>query len=211
MKFWHLLLLTSVFIGCNSPKNNSSSTADFSIKNNHTDPDTHLKQLFYNWQQQQIAAGEYLPNDSCNIVWYVEHRKRTGQEPDSEIGFPDSTDLKFTYADLNEDGLTDQMVTFNPALCSGGNALMWAQIIVLTLSADNSYTTQEFDVDNPINTINADTSGFYHIDSIAPGRFFATYFEFRDDDARCCPGIQKRAVISYPEKRLVDMGENIAE
>jgi hypothetical protein len=89
-----------------------------------------LKECFQKWQEEEIRSGRIVPYDSCNWNWVSRHQDIN----DMVWGFPDSSEFQYSYGDLNQDHRLDQMVTFVPGQCDGGNASIWVQLEVITIS-----------------------------------------------------------------------------
>jgi hypothetical protein len=167
-----------------------------------------LQQLFAEWRQNEISAGNFWDTDSC-YPSFVMNSKFDGPI-NSMWGIPEVEECNFSYADLNDDGKTDQLVTFNPSQCDGGNASMWTQIQVLFLSGETGYTT-EVSSENDFGTSASDDGGFYHYDSIGINKVYGTYYKFTTDDGHWCPGTIQPVIINYSEQKVIWQGENEAE
>lgn len=155
-----------------------------------------LRNLFSEWKKGEIAEGRIWAEDSCNGSWMAE-RHFESKDGEIEWGFPDSSEFLFYYADLNLDGKLDQLVTFSPAQCDGGNGSMWTQIEVLTVSENGSYKTRTLIGDGIFSSLGKDKSGFYWYDSIGPDLIYATFYNFKDGDGHCCPSVKQAIVLKY--------------
>lgn len=148
---------------------------------------------FLTWKSQQIKKGTYASDKNCNPTT-VSKESYKG----SSTGI--SSDIQTSFADINGDQRIDAIVTFNPFLCDGGNALMNAQIRVLILSKGTSYYTDDTYIDKIEKQYK---DGWLNIERASEGTFFGTYYEYKEDDGRCCPSIKKRFTIDYKTKKLV--------
>lgn len=168
-----------------------------------------LKTLFAEWQQNEIAEHRFWAADSCYPDWFLEHEFEGTL---SEMwGFPDSSELNFSYADVNVDGKLDQLVTFVPVQCDGGNGSIWIQFEVFTVSDSNNYKTEPYLGEGIFSAFGKDTSGFYWYDSIAPNKIFGRFINFLGGDGYCCPSVIRPIIIDYKTREVIYMGENIAE
>ncbi len=194
MKQITYLLLSLFFIACNTSREHKELTIEQTQK-------LKLKQLFMEWLNNELAKGNLWASDSCNLEWITKHRFDGMIE--NMRGLPDSSDLNFSYADINSDGQLDQLATFTPSQCDGGNASMWVQIAVLTISENGKYKTTTSIGDGISSSISQDTSGFYWYDSIGPNIIYATFYNFKYNDGHCCPSIKKPVAIIYDSKKIV--------
>jgi hypothetical protein len=159
-----------------------------------------LRRRFARWQRAELRAGRYWAADSCKPWLLGERGADTVQGP--PVGFPAPGEFRYSFADLNQDGQLDGLMTFTPEQCDGGNGLLSAQTEVLALSGPGGYTLRadslriEQLADTP-----AEEAGFYQLDSIGPNRLYATYREFGPDDGRCCPGRQQPVVFDFAARR----------
>ena len=168
----------------------------------------HLRDLFRTWQANEIAEGHMWAADSCRMDWFSDHEAAEGSIP---WGFPDSADIAYSYADLNLDGKTDQLVTFNPSQCDGGNGSMWSQIEVLIVSSGNSYETIASSGDGMFSFLGKDSTGFCWYDSIGPNKIYGTYYNFSEDDGHCCPGTVIPVIFSYDTRKIIYRCANTAQ
>lgn len=168
-----------------------------------------LKAQFAEWQQNEIAERNFWADDSCHPEWFREHEF---EGTISEMwGFPDSSEFNFSYADVNIDGKLDQLVTFVPAQCNGGNGSVWIQFEVFTVSDSVGYQTIAYLGEGIFSAFGKDTSGFYWYDSIAPNKIYGRFMNFLESDGYCCPSIIRPVIIDYYTRKVIYMGENIAE
>jgi len=163
-----------------------------------------LKNIFAEWQKNEIKKKLFWANDSCNPDWIILHPTDTSGIVWS---FPDNTSFKFSYADINNDGKIDQLVTFTPEQCDGGNGSMWTQIEVLTISNHNQYTTTSTLSDGNFSYLGKDTSGFYWFDSIGVNKIYGRYLKFKNTDGHCCPSIIKPEILDYDTNKVLYLGK----
>lgn len=184
--FWFSILI----ISCSE---NNDETQDHKLKiNSNTSQNyepTILKNLFSLWQKEKIQEGKLWSKDSCFSSWFENHEYEFQV---SDWGFSENTEFKFSYADLNNDGKVDQMVTFNPEQCAGGNGSMWLQIKVFTISEVNNYISF-----SSLDKTLFGHEGIWHYDSIATNKVYGTYYEFLEEDGSCCPSIQYLFEVDY--------------
>lgn len=160
-----------------------------------------IRKLFAAWQKKEVKAHQFL--DSCNWDWSADHKNSN-----IDWGFPDSTRITFSFADLNNDEKLDGMATFTPDQCDGGNASMWTQIQVFFISGRIKYlVTDEVDVSKFSGT-GFDGKGFYWLDSISKNKINGTYYEFKDYDGHCCPSIKWPVTFDFKTKKLISVFKN---
>ena len=182
------VLLTTVLFSC-TPKQPDNSI-DKKIE-------TDIKAAFDNWAETEMQKGVFFAIDSCNWDYYV-MRDSLGLETVSGFAIPnDSSEIHYYYADLNGDNKKDALITFTPCQCDGGNSAMWVQYQLLVLSQGDKY----FVIDNYFEKYETG-SVFFHLDSVAPNTVFGTCFEFTDNDARCCPSIQRPIKINLDKNEI---------
>jgi len=176
---------------------------DTTIDNN---PKQQLKRLFANWLNNEIAQGYLWASDSCYGSWLEDHN--FNGTIDEMWGVPaDSSYYHYSYADINDDGKIDLLVTFTPEQCDGGNASMWTQIAVLIISENETYKTIASLGDGMFSSIGADSSGFIWYDSIGVNKIYGTFYNFLENDGHCCPSIEKPVIITYDTKEVVFIGD----
>jgi hypothetical protein len=172
-----------------------------------------IKRLFIEWQTREIKAKHFFPKDWCNPDSFMRHniiKENLDSIKGLIYGFPsDSTEYKFSFADLNNDGKLDGLVVFVPDQCDGGNASMWKQWQVFLLSKNGNYEITDTLHVNSFASTSFDSLGFYWLDSIATDKIFGTYFEFKAKDGHCCPSIQRPVTFDFIEKKLSFIGDNI--
>ena len=157
---------------------------------------------FANWQKQQINEKRFWASDSCYPGWFDKHD--VNETLDNLIyGFPSDSSIKFSFADLNQDGNLDGLVTFNADQCDGGNASTWNQWQVFILSNNGNYNVNDTIQVDKFSLTEFDSLGFYRLDSIKANKIFGTYIEFKDEDGRCCPSINRPVAFDFSGKRLV--------
>ena len=150
-----------------------------------------IRDKFENWKKEQIKSGQFLDKHKCNPD-YVKTK-----EPRLFFGFPDS--INFKLADVNNDKVTDGLVTFIPDQCDGGNGYIWIQSKILILSEGDTFVT----VDNFFDPLQVHSEGVYLLDSVSKNLFFGTYYQFTEDDAHCCPSIKRQITIKFDTKEIV--------
>jgi hypothetical protein len=164
------------------------------------------KQLHYEfdtWKKQQLDNQIFQSAGKCNGEWYASH-------PNTEApawGFPELKDCSFFYADLNNDGMEDQLVSFNPVQCDGGNASMWMQVNVLTISENGRYITSSDWNEELFPQLKKKEEGFYWFTGITSGTIETIHYVLRDEDPRCCPSVQVVTVFDYATGAILREGE----
>lgn len=116
-----MMTVLAALIACN----NSNSVVSHDWHLNNSGDKRQIKQLFADWQKNEIKLGHFWAIDTCNPN-YFSQRDFTGTI-DQELGIPDSNEINFSFGDLNDDGKLDGLATFTPSQCDGGNASMWTQ------------------------------------------------------------------------------------
>lgn len=58
-----------------------------------------IREIFYNWQSQQIKSHQFWAEDSCQRN-FISKREFSGTIPEM-FGFPDSSEIKFSFADIH--------------------------------------------------------------------------------------------------------------
>ena len=173
-----IVLLTIFSCSCNNE--NIDNPIDSTTKQK-------IKLTFDNWAKEQIEKGIYFAKDSCNCEYY-KMKDSLGLEAVFGYAIPwDSSEIHIYYAILNADSIIDALITFPIYQCDGGNATMWHQEQILVLSQGSDYVV----IDNYFHKFGTNLTGFFHLDSAATKTVFGTYYEFTDNDGRCCPSIQK--------------------
>jgi len=170
-----------------------------------------IKRLFMEWQSQEIKAKHFSQKNLCNPDSFRIHIRI--ENLDSITGliydFPsDSTEYKFSFADLNNDGKLDGLVVFTPDQCDGGNAAEWIQWQVFILSDGENYNVIDTLHLNTFTSKDINYKGFYWLDSISTNKIFGTYFEFKKDDGRCCPTINRPVKFDFTKRELITIGDN---
>src|SRR5215475_14187148 len=80
-------ILTVWVIASCSEQNNSDLTAQ----------KLQLKQIFTDWQKNEVATGHFWAPDSCNPEWFVDHQ--FDGMIDDMWGLPDSSEYSYSYSD----------------------------------------------------------------------------------------------------------------
>jgi hypothetical protein len=182
------LLITSLLFSCTTRQSK-----------NLIDPKTitDIKNAFENWTKYEIEKGNFFATDSCNRDYYV-MKDSLGLESTFGLSVPDDTsEIYYHYTDLNSDNKKDALITFTPYQCDGGNATMWVQYQLLVLSQGDKYLV----TDNYFERFKTEP-GFFHLDSIGTKTVFGTYFEFTNNDGRCCPSIKRPIKIDLEKNEL---------
>lgn len=161
---------------------------------------TALKKEFARWQRNEIKAGRFWADDSCSMNWFADHEYPASAMP---WGFPGIEEMTFSYADVNGDSRVDQLVTFSPSQCDGGNASMWTKFAILTVSEKGKYITKSLDIEGLYFPGGQGEEGFYHYDSIGTGVIYGTHYVFGKDDGHCCPGTQDFVVFDFKTRTLL--------
>jgi hypothetical protein len=161
-----------------------------------------LKKEFIRWQRDEIQAGRFWAKDSCFMSWFADHDYPASVMP---WGFPDLSEMKFSYADVNGDSLVDQLVAFTPDQCDGGNASMWTKFAILTVSGNGKYITKSLDIEGLYFPGGQGDEGFYHYDSIGTGVIYGTHYVFGKDDGHCCPGVHDFVVFDFKTRKLLQV------
>ncbi len=161
---------------------------------------TALKKEFIRWQRDEIQAQRFWAKDSCYMGWFADHDYPASAMP---WGFPDLSEMTFSYADVNSDNVVDQLVTFSPAQCDGGNASMWTKFAILTVSEKGKYITKSLDIEGLYFPGGQGEEGFYHYDSIGNGVIYGTHYVFGKDDGHCCPGVNDFVVFDFKTRKLL--------
>lgn len=159
-----------------------------------------LKKHFIRWQRDEIEAGRFWAKDSCFMSWFADHDYPASAMP---WGFPDLSEMTFSYADVNGDSCVDQLVTFSPDQCDGGNASIWTKFAILTVSENGKYQTKSLDIEGLYFPGGQGEEGFYHYDSIGTGVIYGTHYVFGKDDGHCCPGTHDFVVFDFKTQKLL--------
>ena len=97
----------------------------------------------------------------------------------SDQAFPDSSKIKFMFADINDDKKLDGLVTFGRQCCACTVPVGMPQSQILILSNENGYAiTDSFFVD-----IYKNMKGNIYIDSISTDKFFGTLDKYVTRDS----------------------------
>jgi hypothetical protein len=151
-----------------------------------------VKAVFKIWKQQQIRAGKWIANKNCN--WkYIDTNNIDAL---NVLSFP--KEVSWDFGDLNLDRKIDGLVMIHPWQCDGGNASMNFQFSLLILSKEKGYYVLE-----KWASANLGFGGnYYHYSSIENGSIAASYYEYKEEDARCCPSIHKRVYLEFKNDKL---------
>jgi hypothetical protein len=187
----------SILLGCARTEKRETDTVRPSLIEK-----TLIDKLFQNWKVTQVKNGVFFGEDSCNTSYYIK-TDSLQLKAESGIGLPDSSEIHYLYQDLNNDNRVDALIYFTPYQCDGGNATMFTRFEILIISKGQDY----YLTDNYFDSLNEGKKGFFHWDSLSQGKILGTYFEFRPNDGRCCPGIHNLASIDFDSKTVQIHGE----
>ena len=110
-----------------------------SLNSNGLEPEKDtIRKIFSDWQIKEIETHHFWAKDSCNWA-YIDKYGIDRWKHDNGWGFPDSSEIKFYFADINQDGHLDGLITFTPEQCDGGNGSMWVQFKILIVSNTVTY------------------------------------------------------------------------
>ena len=97
-----------------------------------------FKEIFWQWEKDQIAERHYMEKEDCNISFYVDRFIEDKYPPNVGLGFPEELDAIIPVF-ANEDDVVDFVGAFQPIQCDGGNATRGMQMQILFLSTKNGY------------------------------------------------------------------------
>jgi hypothetical protein len=155
-----------------------------------------IKSCFNTWVSNEIAAGRYWAMDSCNVEYFKKYKNTS--RVDHAVGIPDSSKIRFSFSDVNKDGVLDGLVTFNPVFCDCRERNGWTQYQFLVLSLKNSFAVNDTFFSSIGNTL----KGFYQLSGIENEKFTGIYYEFHEGEVQCCPTIERPIAISYKTREL---------
>jgi hypothetical protein len=193
-------------IGCN----NSDRVANNIEELDNSTVKKEIKNEFAEWQSEEIKKGHFLPADSCDPDLFYKYSMPANLDSRYELGygFPkDSSEYKFSFADLNGDNKLDGLVCFTPYQCNGGNASMWSQWQVFLISNKENYIVTDTVNVNNFALTDFDSIGFYRLDSLATNKICGTYIQFIPKDPTCCPSINKPVTFDFTNKKLTYIGK----
>ncbi len=171
-------------------------------------------EAYEKWKELKTRKREYAKDSECNPnqIRILLQAARLGEG--DLMGFGSAS---FSFADINQDGVTDALTTFNPKQCDGGNASMHSQVALLILSknARHSYkvddqTLENLHDDQTLRNLLETTEGWFlrfqevQGNGIVSGTAYAFHSgdKFKPGDARCCPSIWKAFTYTYLSKRV---------
>lgn len=140
---------------------------------------------FYDsWRSKVIKSGDFCSLKECtkvyeNLEFYLEH----DHFDYCNTSLPDST-AGFVYGDLNSDSYIDAASNVNIVSCIGGNARRFESVVLLFVSNKKG----KYKVIDVTEFKSESASG---IRAIENGQVEFRHFEFTDNDAYCCPSIEK--------------------
>jgi hypothetical protein len=97
-----------------------------------------FKEIFLQWQKDQIVKRHYMEKEDCSISFYVDRFIEDKYPPNVGLGFPEELDAIIPVF-ANEDDVVDFVGAFQPIQCDGGNATRGMQMQILFLSSENGY------------------------------------------------------------------------
>ncbi len=153
---------------------------------------TQVLSRFEQWKTVQYNAGNYARPAGCKMEIVT---KEGYKGP--VAGIP--KEIAIYFSDINQDGKTDGLITFNPVQCDGGNAMMNVQARVMIISKGASWVTDDKYIEN----MEAKKDGWLSVSGAREGTIFGTYYAYGTDDPRCCPSIKKLFTIDYKTKKLL--------
>lgn len=153
---------------------------------------TQILTRYEQWKAAQYKAGNYATPANCKMEVVIKESYKGPQ-----AGIPN--DISVHYSDINGDNKMDALITFNPIQCDGGNAGMNIQSRVLILSKGAVWITDDKYIDNIEAKID---KGWMSVSGVTGGTIFGTYYEYKEDDGRCCPSIKKQFSIDFKTKKL---------
>ena len=123
--------------------------------------------MFHIWS---INTKKYYTKDSCNPLSYA-NNLRNGKL-DRSIGLPDSSQIDYFFADVNNDKQLDGLITFNPICCACTDTnIIMTQSHILVISDKNNYVVNDTFFRHIISdTLPVDYA--FEIDSMSSNRFF---------------------------------------
>ena len=152
---------------------------------------TKILTRYEQWKAAQYKAGNYATPGNCKMEIVI---KEGYKGP--VAGIP--KDISIHYSDINGDKKLDALVSFNPVQCDGGNAMMNVRSTVLILSKGTIWITDDKYMEN----IESKKDGWLSVNGVLGGTIFGTYYEYKEDDGRCCPSIKKQFSIDYKTRKL---------
>jgi hypothetical protein len=138
-----------------------------------------ISHVFQKWRAIALEEKKYIPEDSCSYSYLDKN------DLNSLVHLAIPNQCNWSWGDLNEDGITDAMITFSPIQCDGGNATMMFQTAVFILSKNDTYYPLE--IYPSLSLVHG--GHFYRFNSILNGKIKATYIDYKEKDGRCCPSI----------------------
>ena len=135
---------------------------------------------FENWKNIQISLGNYQDKNN-----------KLGQ------GFPD--EIQVFYTDLNQDENVDAVISFNPILLGGGNALMNIQEKLMIVSKNENYEVDDTTLSNLERRLK---TGLIHISNASNSVISGDYFDYKKNDGLCFPSIHKQVEIKIKSGKV---------
>lgn len=197
-----------LFLSCGSSEAPVSATSDRDSPQDSAPADNNrlpvsdsvqqaLRERFRSWQKTSIAEGRFLAAPSKKSTLPV---------------FPDSSRIGWSYADLNGDGNTDQLVTFRTQGAEpAASDTLKTQVRVLFLSSGNQYEVLVSYSGDTLTVPGYDTGGIYWYDSIGVNKLYTTRYSFSNNDPACCPGSIVPVTFAYDTRKVIYRGANKAK
>lgn len=186
-KIFMFILMSFTFVSCGDNSENNKQ----SLKNNSTiTEEVNFQDIFNDWKIKSYNNGDYIKPENCNLEYVI------ANEDKSNLGIPNDNEIEQFILDYNNDGIKDCLIIFTPIQCEGGNALMYLQTAILILSdKEKNYITNDTLLTNLFTKIE---SGNISLTGVNNNEIIGKFFDFTEDDARCCPSIEKDVRISFP-------------
>jgi hypothetical protein len=150
-----------------------------------------LLNRYEQWKAAQYKAGTYASPGNCKMETVIKDGYKGPM-----AGIP--KDVSIHFSDINGDNKLDALITFHPVQCDGGNAMMNVQSRVLVLSKGIVWVADDKYIEN----IESKKDGWLSVSGVVGGTIFGTYYEYKEDDGRCCPSIRKQFSIDYKTRKL---------
>lgn len=144
------------------------------------------------WRKSKIENKAYIHPDSCQLQYIINNQINSLET----FGLPEKVNI--SWGDLNLDGTEDALIIFHPMQCDGGNGSMKFQYALLIISNENEYYFLEH-----YPSTNLGMGGYYYYyNSIEKNGINASYYEYKNEDSRCCPSIRKEHFLEFKEGHL---------
>ena len=80
-----------------------------------------FKEVFFQWQKDQIANRQYMEEQDCNSSFYIDNFIEDKYPPNVDLGFPKKVDAIIPVF-ANSDDRLDFVAAFAAMQCDGGSA-----------------------------------------------------------------------------------------